>query len=170
MVSFTGYYTPAVGDTEKVTTEMNINKLVTSTPKPSFDEVLVKLRKAQVELENRRRAAQLAKERELAQAREVQPAQVAPAPTGNCATWLAAAGVTDIANAMWIITRESGCNPLAVNAASGACGIAQALPCSKMGCVYGDAVCQIRWMQGYVNSRYGGWAGAAAFWRTHNWY
>ena len=95
---------------------------------------------------------------------------VAVAANGTCADWLAAAGVTDVANAQELIRRESGCNPHAVNPSSGACGVAQELPCGKSGCSLGDGACQIAWMQRYVNSRYGGWAGAIAFHNAMGWY
>ena len=95
---------------------------------------------------------------------------VAVAASGTCADWLAAAGVTDVANAQELIRRESGCNPHAVNPSSGACGVAQELPCGKSGCSLGDGACQIAWMRRYVNGRYGGWAGAIAFHNANNWY
>ena len=95
---------------------------------------------------------------------------VAVAASGTCADWLAAAGVVDVANAQELIRRESGCNPHAVNPSSGACGVAQELPCGKSGCSLGDGACQIAWMQRYVNSRYGGWAGAIAFHNAKGWY
>lgn len=90
--------------------------------------------------------------------------------SGGCADWMAQAGVTDVANATWLINKESGCNPSAINSSSGACGIAQELPCGKSGCSLGDGVCQIRWMQSYVLSRYGSWGAAVAFHQSHNWY
>lgn len=90
------------------------------------------------------------------------------APVGNCGAWMQAAGVTDIGNATWLINKESGCNPNAVNRSSGACGIPQALPCSKLGT--SDPVAQIRWMQNYVMARYGSWANAVAWHQSHNWY
>ena len=95
---------------------------------------------------------------------------VAVAANGTCADWLAAAGVTDVANAQELIRRESGCNPHAVNPSSGACGVAQELPCGKSGCSLGDGACQIAWMQRNVNGRYGGWAGAIAFHNAMGWY
>lgn len=98
------------------------------------------------------------------------PSQVAVAISGDCAAWMAAAGVDDYPNAIYVINSESGCNPNAVNASSGACGVGQALPCSKMGCAMGDGYCQMRWMQSYVMGRYGSWSAAAAFWRSHSWY
>ena len=95
---------------------------------------------------------------------------VAVAASGTCADWLASAGVADLANAQELIRRESGCNPHAVNPSSGACGVAQELPCGKSGCSLGDGACQIAWMQRYVNGRYGGWAGAIAFHNAKGWY
>lgn len=90
--------------------------------------------------------------------------------SGTCSEWLAKAGVTDINNAIWLINKESGCNPNAVNRLSGACGIGQELPCGKSGCSLGDGACQIVWMNSYVLGRYGSWANAVAFHLSHNWY
>ncbi|MBP7834766.1 hypothetical protein KA025_01635 [Candidatus Saccharibacteria bacterium] len=89
---------------------------------------------------------------------------------GTCEQWIAQAGVNDLGNARELIRRESGCNPNAVNSSSGACGIAQELPCGKSGCGLGNPVCQIKWMQSYVTARYGGWGGAVAWHNSHNWY
>jgi len=84
--------------------------------------------------------------------------------------WIVAAGITDVPNALYIINRESGCNPSIVNPASGSCGVAQELPCGKSGCALGDGACQVRWMNSYVLERYGSWANAAAHSRTYGWY
>ena len=94
----------------------------------------------------------------------------AVAVSGSCEQWIAQAGVSDLASARELIRRESGCNPNAVNRSSGACGIAQELPCGKSGCGLGNPVCQIKWMQNYVNARYGGWANAIAWHNAHHWY
>lgn len=90
--------------------------------------------------------------------------------SGVCSDWMAQAGITDTANATWLINKESGCNSHAINSSSGACGIAQELPCGKSGCSLGDSVCQLRWMQSYVSARYGSWGNAVAFHQSHNWY
>lgn len=124
--------------------------------------------------EKARIAAQKAQERTLAQ-RVVQSAvptaNAAVRPvSGSCSEWMAAAGVTDMVNATELIRRESGCNPNAVNRSSGAFGIPQSLPASKIAHCGVDPVCQIQWMQNYVNARYGGWAGAVAWHNAHNWY
>lgn len=94
-------------------------------------------------------------------------AQASPV-SGTCQDWMNQAGITDQGNAYTLIMRESGCNPNAVNKSSGACGIPQALPCSKLGT--SDPVEQLRWMQNYVVRRYGSWANAVAHSTAHNWY
>ena len=64
--------------------------------------------------------------------------------------------------------RESGWSPNNVNPSSGACGIPQALPCSKINdhSVRG----QIAWGLGYIESRYGSPSAAWAHSQSHNWY
>lgn len=89
---------------------------------------------------------------------------------GNCATWVAQAGITDIASATALIAKESGCDPNSINRLSGACGVAQELPCGKSGCSLGDGACQVRWMDSYIKARYGTWANALSFHRQNNWY
>lgn len=90
--------------------------------------------------------------------------------SGSCADWIAAAGITDTANARELINRESGCNPYAKNPSSGACGVAQELPCGKSGCALGNGACQVKWMNSYVLGRYGSWAAAVRFHNANNWY
>jgi uncharacterized protein YabE (DUF348 family) len=67
----------------------------------------------------------------------------------------------------YIVGRESGWNPNATNQRSGACGLAQALPCSKVPGNPYNPIDSLNWMNGYVNSRYGGWQGAYDYWQTH---
>ena len=92
--------------------------------------------------------------------------------SGSKADWMRQAGIPE---AHWsyvdmIVTRESGWNPNAVNRSSGACGLGQQLPCGKWAGAWNDPVAALRAMTGYVNARYGGWAGAAAWWNSHHWY
>lgn len=100
--------------------------------------------------------------------------QALPPASGTCADWVRAAGVAeaDVAAAVDLINHESGCRVNAANP-SGAYGIPQALPGSKMASAGADwqtnPVTQIRWMAGYV-SRYGGWQGARNYWYAHGWY
>lgn len=93
----------------------------------------------------------------------------------TCASWARQAGVSeaDLSAALDLIYHESGCRVDAANA-SGAYGIPQALPGSKMASIAADwetnPVTQIKWMIGYVNGRYGGWSQALNYWYTHGWY
>jgi SLT domain-containing protein len=73
---------------------------------------------------------------------------------------------------MW--DRESGWNPHAANSGSGAYGIPQALPGSKMASAGSDwadnPVTQIKWGLGYIKERYGTPCGAWAFWQQGDYY
>lgn len=70
--------------------------------------------------------------------------------------------------------REAGYNPTIVNKSSGAYGIPQALPPEKMASAGPDwrtnPATQLRWMMGYIKSRYGSPVAAAAHERAYNWY
>ena len=68
--------------------------------------------------------------------------------------------------------KESGWNPNAVNRSSGACGIPQALPCSKIANSEGDNSwqSQIRWGIKYINARYGNACNAWQHFQEKNWY
>jgi phage-related protein len=70
--------------------------------------------------------------------------------------------------------QESGWNPRAQNPTSGAYGIPQALPASKMASAGADwrtnADTQIRWGLSYIKGRYGDPAGAWAHEQAFNWY
>jgi hypothetical protein len=118
-----------------------------------------------------------AKEQDIA-ARAAQAAQATVTPqrayalSGDCETWKAQAGIASTPATRALINGESGCRPGAVNPSSGACGIPQALPCSKMPCTLQDPVCQLRWMDQYVAARYGSWDNAYGTWlsRSPHWY
>lgn len=73
-----------------------------------------------------------------------------------------------------IVERESGWNVNATNSASGAYGLVQAMPGSKMASAGADwktsAKTQIKWGLDYMNSRYGSPVGAWNFWQSHGWY
>lgn len=62
--------------------------------------------------------------------------------------------------------KESGFNPYAQNGASGACGLPQAMPCSKMNCELGDVDCQVEWMASYIERRYGNPTNALTHWNS----
>lgn len=67
---------------------------------------------------------------------------------------------------LWM--HESGWNPNARNGSSGACGIPQANPCSKIGDM--SAAGQITWGLGYITTRYGDPVHAWAYWKAHGSY
>jgi hypothetical protein len=73
-----------------------------------------------------------------------------------------------------IITHESSWNMFAVNPSSGAYGLAQALPASKMISAGIDwpinPVTQLRWAYDYMNKRYGSPNAAWVFWQANHWY
>lgn len=93
--------------------------------------------------------------------------------SGTKQEWMMAAGIpeSEWTYVDYIVTRESTWKPNAVNTSSGACGLAQALPCAKTGCAnYADPVCSLKWQHGYVKSRYGSYANAYVFWSKNHWY
>jgi hypothetical protein len=75
-------------------------------------------------------------------------------------------------NSLW--ERESGWNPYAANPSSGAYGIPQALPGSKLASAGADwqtsAATQIRWGLGYIQSVYGSPCGAWSHEQAYGWY
>lgn len=92
---------------------------------------------------------------------------------GSPAEWMAAAGIpqSDWGYVDFIVSKESGWNPNATNSSSGACGLVQALPCSKVPGGNGyDPVANLTWANGYAVGRYGSWAGAYAFWTSNHWW
>jgi hypothetical protein len=73
-----------------------------------------------------------------------------------------------------IVDHESSWNYRAVNASSGAYGLFQALPGSKMASAGADwqtnPATQIKWGLNYMNERYGSPCDAWSFWQANHWY
>ena len=88
------------------------------------------------------------------------------------ADWMAAAGIapSDYSAVEILVERESSWNPNAVNSSSGACGLTQALPCSKLGANWNDPVVALAWGDAYVKGRYGSWQAALAHSYANGWY
>lgn len=94
-------------------------------------------------------------------------APTAPAVTGNDAK-------------AFIYEHESGNSPCKINGGaidcnytgSRACGLGQALPCSKLTavCSLADYACQDAWFTNYMQQRYGTWENARAFWLANRWW
>lgn len=88
------------------------------------------------------------------------------------AEWMKAAGIaeSDWNYVEYIASKESSWNPNATNASSGACGLIQALPCSKVPGNGYDPVDNLRWADGYAKGRYGSWQAAHEFWQANHWW
>lgn len=103
----------------------------------------------------------------------------ATTPVGEMQQWfhdyLLSNGYTeaDFSAGVWIINHESGWNVHATNASSGAYGLPQSLPGSKMASAGADwqnnYQTQLKWFIGYCQ-RYSGIQGAYNFWQIHHWY
>ena len=134
-------------------------------------------------------AAQAAAEAAAAQAAEQANEGAAPAPAVDPGAGTDPAGARAVARSMmagygWddsqfsclenLWNRESGWNYQAENASSGAYGIPQALPGSKMSAVAEDwatnPATQITWGLGYISGRYGSPCSAWAHSESVGWY
>lgn len=93
------------------------------------------------------------------------------------AAWMKSAGIneSDYGYIDYIISHESGWGVTKSNyQGSGAYGLGQALPASKMAPFGSDyltnPVTQLKWANSYAAARYGSWEGAYIFWKSHrNW-
>lgn len=131
-----------------------------------------------------KKAAEEAAAKEAAQKKRTQPTGTAPVagtPDPGSAKAYAADQVAargwgteqyDCLVALW--QKESGWNHYAYNASSGATGIPQALPGSKMASAGADwqtnYETQINWGLGYISGRYGNPCGAWSHSQATNWY
>ncbi|MFH9731927.1 transglycosylase SLT domain-containing protein [Streptomyces sp. NPDC017260] len=146
-------------------------------------EAAAKARKAQQEREARQRAARAAA-RAKAQAREAEQQRTDRSASRPQATTATVSGARTYARSRLstaqyeclsaVLTRESGWNHRAVNPSSGAYGLFQALPPSKMSSAGSDwrtnPLTQMRWGLSYMESRYGSPCGAWNFWQKNHWY
>ncbi|MDO8513244.1 MAG: hypothetical protein Q7S37_01970 [bacterium] len=113
---------------------------------------------------------------EVARERAVVPALSAPASNIDVKAYARArsdemfgVGHWSSLEALW--ARESGWNYRAYNRYSGACGIPQAMPCSKGGANFrNDPKQQIEWGLRYISGRYGNPSRAWGFWLSRHWY
>ncbi|MBX4190716.1 ubiquitin-like domain-containing protein [Candidatus Saccharibacteria bacterium] len=93
---------------------------------------------------------------------------------GDKTAIMAQAGIApgDYAYANFIISHESGWRVTAANP-SGAYGLCQALPGSKMSSAGGDwqtnPITQLHWCSGYA-AKFGGWGGAYNYWLAHHYW
>jgi len=80
----------------------------------------------------------------------------------------ATSGCGDNSYANFIYMHESGCRTTAMSP-NGCYGIGQACPASKLSFCGADYACQNAFFTAYAG-KYGGWAGAYAFWTSHGWW
>ena len=96
--------------------------------------------------------------------------------SGDKASLMSAAGIaeSDYGFVDFIVNHESTWRPGAVNNSTGAYGLCQSLPASKMAMVGADyltnPVTQLRWCSGYASGRYGSWSGAYNAWLAQGWW
>lgn len=143
------------------------------------------LEKQKIELEQqlqaRLEAKRLAAERQQELANKAintvtRTATASASPAGDKYALMAAAGIpaSDYAAVDYIISHESSWRPGAVNASSGATGLCQSLPASKMASAGSDyltnPVTQLKWCHSYAQQRYGGWSAAQSFWSAARWW
>lgn len=73
-------------------------------------------------------------------------------------------------SALHIVGRESGYNLYAQNRTSGAIGLFQFYPASKLRCKLSDVDCQIEAGYQYITTRFGSADKAWDFWQANQWY
>lgn len=146
-----------------------LDKDINEAKVKDLEKQRLELEKKQKQLESQLQA-RLEEKAKAAQAIPVTAvAYAATAPSGSKEQWMAAAGIPqdDWWAVDYIVTRESGWNPNSMNSSSGACSLVQALPCSKIGPNWRDPVTALKWQFGYVNARFGGYAGAVSYWKVN---
>lgn len=101
---------------------------------------------------------------------------VVSAASSDKQTLMSMAGISpsDYTFVDYILTKESGWRVNAVNRSSGATGLCQSLPASKMASSGSDyltnPITQLKWCNGYAIGRYGSWSNAYNFWLANHWW
>lgn len=123
-----------------------------------LDSQLKEKEKVRLELENKTKELEQKLQAKANQKPVVRVASVTTVPK------------TEAEAKLFIYLKESGNRTNAINKSSGACGLGQALPCSKLDCSLDDYDCQDKWFTNYAIRRYGSWVGAYQFWLSHHWW
>lgn len=145
------------------------------TPAPKGIEILELIHQRDLSIQHQKELAQQRQQHALEAAQAAEQAQTqqvtAPAqieaPIGSTQV-----GCGDNLYKQFIYMHESGCNTYDPNPDSGACGIGQANPCSKMPCGHAaaDFACQDAFFTQYAIERYHGWAQAYQYWIAHRYW
>jgi hypothetical protein len=162
----------------------NVVVVADAHAKPDYEsDVMAKIRAAQADAAQKAADAKAAadaqaKADQAIAAQNAVQAQLASAvslPAGSHTDWMAAAGIaaSDYGYVDYIVDNESGWGVTKWNyGGSGAYGLGQALPASKMA-VYGDdyltnPVTQLKWADASAKGRYGSWAAAYNYWVNYH--
>jgi hypothetical protein len=165
---------PAVGVYEVRLNTNTASAIEIVAPQPDYDsEVLAPLHAAQAEAAAQALAKAAARR---ARSKVIAPKALAVVP-GTHTDWMRAAGIaeSDFGYVDYIVNRESGWVATKYNyAGSGAYGLGQAMPASKMASFGADymtnPMTQLKWANSYAVGRYGSWANAYSHWLTrHSW-
>lgn len=140
----------------------------TTSDKAQLQEQIKQLEQQKQDLQNQLQAKLDAK-------RQFTAVASLPTVSGDKTAWLIAAGIpeSDWGYVDYIVSHEGGWNGTTKYnyAGSGAYGLCQALPGSKMASAGSDwttnPVTQLKWCNGYAIGRYGGWAQAYNYWVLH---
>ena len=171
----------AQADEQEAAFQARIHQQFIPNDSPEADLVYLELpadlsseERARIEAEEAAKAAEAAKTAAASKGAEGASSVGAPPKYtggGSPAEWMAAAGIpeSDWGYVDAIVSRESGWNPNATNASSGACGLVQINPCGKVANGY-DPVQNLIWGHGYAASRYGSWAQAYDAWNIQHWW
>lgn len=157
-------YPPHTAQAEPVTVKIELDKVYSKQQTTFPDRV--------EESKSATRIAEAKEKARLEDLRAIEAKKVIETPSAVKSAPIVTqnAPVDDNSAKMFIYNHESGNNPSRINKSSGACGLGQALPCSKMGCALGDYACQDAFFTKYMLNRYGSWENARAFWLTHKWW
>jgi hypothetical protein len=175
VVGLTGAETESATSASATSATPTVPPLVTPDVEPTFEDphrLAGKKRRARVAHEHRERVerkARAARAAERARLAAMDPRDLARAMLRQHG-W--GSGQFRCLDSLW--QRESGWNRHAQNPSSGAYGIPQALPGSKMASAGKDwrtnPVTQIRWGLGYIAASYGSPCAAWGHSQSHGWY
>lgn len=168
--------------TESLTAQANVQAIAADASAKKDAEESARKAAAQSAIEKKKaaeKAAQEAKEREEAETKASRDASDFPVYGSYTIDQIQAMARQMVPSDQFqcfsnIVDHESDWNYKAVNPSSGAYGLFQALPGSKMSSVGSDwqtnPATQIKWGLNYMNERYDSPCGAWSFWQANNWY
>jgi hypothetical protein len=164
--------------TASLTQQANVQAIAADASAKKAAEESARKAAAKTAIAKKKAAEQAAKERE-AKAAASRDASSFPVQSSYTVAQIQAMARQMVPASQWqcfsnIVSHESSWNYRAVNPSSGAYGLFQALPGSKMASAGADwqtnPATQIKWGLQYMNGRYGSPCGAWSFWQANHWY